>query len=179
MPPCISASRSDFGGAAPGSAGRSAGGGGSAARPAPAGPRGPRGQERGAGRPGPAAAHSAGPAAAGMLRYSSGLTVTATTPRRPPGDSGRSRRKVRGAGGGGEVPGGIAGRGAGLTSPLVRVPAERLPLSPTPFLISVFLGKACGVCEIIFLCVLCSRGERKSFWGVLQGFCSSSPWPVL
>ncbi|KAF4792849.1 Myocardial zonula adherens protein [Turdus rufiventris] len=29
-----------------------------------------------------------------MLRYSSGLTVTATTPRRPPGDSGRSRRKM-------------------------------------------------------------------------------------
>ncbi|XP_066052003.1 myocardial zonula adherens protein isoform X3 [Chamaea fasciata] len=29
-----------------------------------------------------------------MLRYSSGLTVTATTPRRPPGDGGRSRRKM-------------------------------------------------------------------------------------
>ncbi|XP_064312577.1 myocardial zonula adherens protein isoform X2 [Phalacrocorax carbo] len=29
-----------------------------------------------------------------MLRYSSGLTVTATTPRRPPGDGGRARRKM-------------------------------------------------------------------------------------
>ncbi|XP_041324653.1 myocardial zonula adherens protein isoform X1 [Pyrgilauda ruficollis] len=29
-----------------------------------------------------------------MLRYSSGLTVTATTPRRPPDDGGRSRRKM-------------------------------------------------------------------------------------
>ncbi|XP_035409917.1 myocardial zonula adherens protein isoform X4 [Cygnus atratus] len=29
-----------------------------------------------------------------MLRYSSGLTVTATTPRRPGGDSGRARRKM-------------------------------------------------------------------------------------
>ncbi|XP_064932090.1 myocardial zonula adherens protein isoform X4 [Columba livia] len=41
-----------------------------------------------------AAAVRASAAAAEMLRYSSGLTVTATTSRRPPGDGGRTRRKM-------------------------------------------------------------------------------------
>lgn len=83
-----------------GSAGRR----GSGARPAPARPLRPpaakcAGAERRRRPEEPQRAPARRPA--GMLRYSSGLTVTATTPRRPPGDGGRSRRKVRGAARGG------------------------------------------------------------------------------
>lgn len=69
-------------------------------RPAPAGAVRPlrpcaRGRSGAAGQREPQSALARRPA--GMLRYSSGLTVTATTPRRPSGDGGRARRKVRGA----------------------------------------------------------------------------------
>ncbi|KAK4821350.1 hypothetical protein QYF61_018888 [Mycteria americana] len=66
----------------------------------------PPGQPGPCGRPRPCARGRSGTAGqrepqsaparrpAGMLRYSSGLTVTATTPRRPSGDGGRARRKM-------------------------------------------------------------------------------------
>jgi len=75
-----------------------------------------------------------------MLRYSSGLTVTATTPRRTAGDGGRARRKVRGAtgGGGGEVPRAVPWGGV---TPLVQFAAERV----WACLFLVFSGEVHGV----------------------------------
>lgn len=73
-----------------------------------------RGRSGAAGQREPQSAPARRPA--GMLRYSSGLTVTATTPRRTAGDGGRARRKVRGATGGGRR-GGPSGRAVGRCDP--------------------------------------------------------------
>lgn len=74
-----------------------------------------RGRSGAAGQREPQSAPARRPA--GMLRYSSGLTVTATTPRRTAGDGGRARRKVRGAAERGGRRGGPAGRAVGRCDP--------------------------------------------------------------
>lgn len=114
------------------------GGSGSGAplpRPAPAGAARPlrplaamcAGRSGAAGQREPQSAPARRPV--GMLRYSSGLTVTATTPRRPSGDGGRARRKVRegGRGHGGRRRGGPAGGVVGRSGGLTRALAPLLP----------------------------------------------------
>lgn len=103
-----------------------------------------------------------------MLRYSSGLTVTATTPRRPGGDSGRARRKVRGA-----------ARGDGGGSRGARRRAR--PPGSVPFgagggalrwlFSSSLAGFSRGARGNVFLRGFARCREGQSLWGDRLGFC--------
>lgn len=105
-----------------------------------------------------------------MLRYSSGLTVTATTPRRPGGDSGRARRKVRGAARGDG--GGSAGRGGGLGPPApspLGLAAERFAGSSPPR----WRGFHAELAETSFCAALLGAGKGRAFGASCWAFVSA------